>query len=280
MTILLIGGTGTTGLPLARRLHEANHPVLLTSRSRPVPEPFKGVRFDWQDPSTYENPFKAAADIDRIYIVCPQVHDMVSATRPFLELAVSKGVKRFVLLSALGSPQGSHTMGQVHEYIINLGVDYCVIRPAWFIENFGFHYLHAIRNENIIPSATKNGRIPLVGVDDVVDTAFKALVDEKSPNAEQIVVGPELFSYDEAAALLTTALGREIVHKRLTDEESIALFSGGADGGVAEELLQMEKFIADGGEEAGFNAGSEGKVVGHRRLGDYIKANKDLWVSK
>ncbi|KAG6833049.1 hypothetical protein H0H87_012060 [Tephrocybe sp. NHM501043] len=217
MTILITGGTGNTGLCLAKRLREANHSVLLTSHSRPVPEPFEGVRFDWLDTSTHENPFNAAHDIDSLYIICPQVYDMLGATRPFLDLAVAKGVKRFVLMSGTAMVKGSEAMGKVHEYIVALGVDYCILRPTGFIgkrynsttrvplaillimqaELFGTHFLRGIRDENYIASAAKDGRIPLIGVDDIVDVAFDALVDEESHNTEHIIVGPELFSYDE-----------------------------------------------------------------------------------
>src|SRR4051812_4832949 len=100
-TILVIGGTGKTGLPLAKLLQASNHSFLLTSRSGNAPEPFtgKGVKFDWHDESTYENPFKADSKIDRVYIILPFIDDPYALAKTFIDLSISKGVKRFVLLS-------------------------------------------------------------------------------------------------------------------------------------------------------------------------------------
>lgn len=135
MTILLTGGTGKTGIALAHLLHQANHKILLTSRSGTVPQPFHGVRFDWFDADTYNNPFEAAGTdpIDHIYLVAPPgVFDCLPLVKAFIDLAISKSVKRFVLLSAALLGSGDPATGKVHEYLAGLGVDYCVLRPSWF----------------------------------------------------------------------------------------------------------------------------------------------------
>ncbi|GLB33135.1 putative ergot alkaloid biosynthetic protein [Lyophyllum shimeji] len=283
MTILITGGTGNTGLRLAQRLHDANYSVLLTTRSKPVPAPLKSVQFDWADTSTHENPFNADPNIDRIYVVVPRVQDMLGTVKPFIELALAKGVKRIVLITSTqtGTSNGSPGMSAVQKYVTELGVDYCVLRPTWFIENFGnwAHFANGIRDENVIMSATGDGRVALVAVDDIVDVAFSALVDEKSHNTHHILVGPELLSYAEAAAVFSQVLGQEITHKQLTDQEFIDMHTAnGAYKGVAEFFLSLEKLVASGNEGAFFHA--EGKVVGKRRLVDYVTENKDLWIPK
>lgn len=282
MTILITGGTGNTGLRLAQRLHDANHSVLITTRSKPVPEPFKGVQFDWVDASTHENPFRADPNIDRIYVVVPGVHDMLGAVKPFIELALAKGVKRIVLITSTqtGTPTGIPAMGEVQKYITELGVDYCVLRPTWFMDNFANwpSFVNGIRDQNVIKSVAGDGRAAFVAIDDIVDAAFDALVDEKSHNTHHILVGPELMSYTEAAAVFSEVLGRAITHKKLTDQEYTDMqTASGMYKPIVDILLYLEKLIASGSEETFFHA--EAKVVGKRRLLDYVKANKDLWIS-
>ncbi|KAG6833044.1 hypothetical protein H0H87_012055 [Tephrocybe sp. NHM501043] len=134
MTILLTGGTGKTGLPTARRLHSTGHSVLLACRSGKAPEPFRSVIFNWFDSTTFENPFKADNTIDRVYLICPNTfQDTLELMKPFIELAISKGVKRFVLLSSTVMVRGSPHAGRVHEYIEDRGVDWAVVRPTWFM---------------------------------------------------------------------------------------------------------------------------------------------------
>ena len=134
MTVLVTGGTGKTGLILSRLLKEANLSVLICSRSGTAPSPYKAVKFDWFDEKTFENPFKTDPNIDRIYLVVPSVMGQLSTVKPFIDLAISKGVKRFVLLTASQAEIGSQVlMVKVHEYLLNIKVDYTVLRPTWFI---------------------------------------------------------------------------------------------------------------------------------------------------
>lgn len=132
MTVLITGGTGNTGIRLAHRLHQAGHPILLTSRTGKAPDPYKAVQFEWFDPSTFQNPFDADSNIDRVYLVGPVVVDMLTYVKPFIDFAASKGVKRFVLLSASATEKGEAAMGEIHEYLVEKGVDYVVLRPSWF----------------------------------------------------------------------------------------------------------------------------------------------------
>ena len=136
MTIFITGGTGKTGLVLSRLLKEANQSVLIGSRNAgTVPSLYKAVKFDWFDDKTFENPFKADSNIDRVYLVVPSVIGQLTTTvQPFIDFAISNGVNTFVLLTASQAEIGSPTlMGKVHEYLLNIKVNYTVLRPTWFM---------------------------------------------------------------------------------------------------------------------------------------------------
>ncbi|KAJ3498279.1 hypothetical protein NLJ89_g10237 [Agrocybe chaxingu] len=261
MTILVTGGTGKTGFKLAKLLHAANQSVLITSRKGVAPEPFKAVTFDWNDASTFENPFKATR----------------TSTRPFIDLAISKGVKRFVLLSASQLQKGGVFIGKIHEYIASLGVEYTVLRPTWFTENFGALFVHSINNDNTVASVTKNGKIPFVSIDDIAKAAFDALLAEKSANSDFYVVGPELFTYDQAIELLSEIIGRKITHVHITNEQEQGFYrSIGMSPEYAAMLNGMEAVIADGSEEK--LVGTSKTITGTHKLRDYFEENKALWV--
>ena len=139
MTVLVTGGTGKTGLILSRLFMEANQSVLICSRSGTAPSPYKAVKFDWFDDKTFENPFKTDSNIDRVYLVVPSVIGQLYTVKPFIDLAISKGVKRFVLLTASQAEIRSPVltlMGLVHEYLLDIKVDYTVLRPTWFMRTF------------------------------------------------------------------------------------------------------------------------------------------------
>jgi festuclavine dehydrogenase len=132
MTVLLTGGTGKSATPLANLLLNANVPLILATRSGKVPAPFRGARFDWLDASTYQIPFDTDSNIDRIYLIPPPVLDMFPPMKAFIDFAIQKGVKRFVLMSAALLEEGGPAMGKVHEYLHSRQVEYCVLRPSWF----------------------------------------------------------------------------------------------------------------------------------------------------
>ena len=222
MTVLVTGGRGKTGLIVSRLLTEANQSVLICSRSGTAPSPYKAVKFDWFDDKTFENPFQTDPDIDRVYLIVPSVTRHFSTVKRFIDLAISKGVNRFVLVTSSRSEIGSPVlvlMGKVHEYLLNIKVDYTVLRPTWFIrtcflmritnlktiadktfkENFGTTFYQSIREQNEIYGVTNDGRIPFISTEDIAQAAYDALVSKESPNGDYYVIGPELYSYDEAS---------------------------------------------------------------------------------
>ena len=136
MTTFVIGGTGQTGSRVARLLHEGGFPLLIGSRKGTAPEPFKTVRFDWSEPSTFGNPFDVDPTIDRIYLVAPTFSDPLPTVKPFFDLAVSKGVKRIVVCGGSAVWKGPSLFGPMLEYICELGIEYTILRPTWFIGEF------------------------------------------------------------------------------------------------------------------------------------------------
>lgn len=221
MTILLTGGTGKSATPLAKLLLNANIPVILATRSGSVPAPFRGIRFDWLDASTYQIPFEADSSIDRIYLVAPPVLDMFLPMKAFIDFAITKGVKRFVLMSAALLEAGDLAMGKVHEYLLSRDVEYCALRPSWFFgpscvclcselpcspiklpDNLLLDYSDHIRTKDQIINAAGSGSIGWISTDDIADVAFKALTDEVIDHTNPVMVGPESLTYAQVGRIL------------------------------------------------------------------------------
>lgn len=124
MSILLTGGTGKTSLRIARLLSSANIPYVLASRSGTAPSAFpdaRACRFDWNDSSTWANPFAVSADIKAVWLVAPGLLEPMKAVGSFVALARGKGCGRFVLLSASGFECGGPMLGEVHAYLKEVG---------------------------------------------------------------------------------------------------------------------------------------------------------------
>ncbi|KAJ7805029.1 hypothetical protein B0H14DRAFT_2745982 [Mycena olivaceomarginata] len=279
MTVLLTGGTGKSATPLANLLLNANVPLILATRSGKVPAPFRGARFDWLDASTYQIPFDTDSNIDRIYLIPPPVLDMFPPMKAFIDFAIQKGVKRFVLMSAALLEEGGPAMGKVHEYLHSRQVEYCVLRPSWFFDNLRLHYADYIRKNDEIVNAAGSGLIGWISTEDIADVAFKALTDQVIEHTNPVMVGPELWTYAQIAQLLSDALGRKITHRSISgDEYTKVMVQRGMPEDYAAFMSNVDVRIAGGLEEKAFHRAD---FVGKRRLQDFIAKHKDAeeWKS-
>jgi hypothetical protein len=133
-TILLLGGTGKVASRIAP-LFSNGYSVLQASRSGSSSSPpnCHGVKFDWNDPTTYERPFENVS-ISAIFLVAPSTTDPFAPMKIFIDLAITKGVQRLVLLSASLMDVGDGPMmSKVSTYISLLNIEYAILRPTWFM---------------------------------------------------------------------------------------------------------------------------------------------------
>ncbi|KAJ6517497.1 hypothetical protein C8R47DRAFT_960668 [Mycena vitilis] len=277
MTILLTGGTGKSATPLAKLLLQAQIPVLLATRSGWVSAPFKAVPFDWFDATTYQHPFDAESNIDRIYLIAPPVLEPLPQMKPFIDLAIQKGVKRFVLMSSAVIEEGGPIQGKVHEYLRSCGVEYCVLRPSWFFDGLLLRYAEHIREHNDLANGAGDGLIGWISTDDIADVAFKALTDPVIAHTNPIMVGPELLSYAQITQMLTEVLGRQITHRKLSaDEYKEVLMQRGMSEDYVPFVRLADTLISEGKEENMFHVAD---FRGKRKLRDYIETHKndEVW---
>ncbi|KAG9234145.1 fungal-specific transcription factor domain-containing protein [Amylocarpus encephaloides] len=253
-TILLLGGTGKVSSRIAPLLSKANYATIQASRSSKAVSPCpncSGVKFDWFDESTYGIPF-SGSKILAIFIVAPPVLEGLPLVQKFVGVARKSGVNRFVLLSAsiIGVGDGP-AMSQVSGYIEGLGVEYAILRPTWFMENFSEQqHLPTICGASQIITATGDGKLPFVSANDIAAVAFHALTNGKPHNTDHLILGPELFTYDEAASLISRHLGRHITHIKISEQDlANGMKSAGMPVDYADMLAQLDTFIKEGKEE-------------------------------
>ncbi|KAB8073419.1 agroclavine dehydrogenase [Aspergillus leporis] len=288
MTILLLGGRGKTASRIAGLLHAADIPFLVASRSTSSTSPFRQAKFDWLIEESYESLFlKASAEgmapITTAYLVPPPIFDLAPPMIKFVDFARQRGVRRFVLLSASTIEKGGPAMGQVHERLASLaGIEYAVLRPTWFMENFSSPQEPqrlAIRDENKLYSAAGDGRIPFVSADDIARVGFHALMDAGSSGKEYLILGPELLTYSEVASILTTVLGRQITHVNLSESELARyLETTGMPAEDSSMMAGMDSIIKNGAEQRLNHVVEEVTGFPPRSFHDFAVREKQCWT--
>ncbi|KAF2453183.1 hypothetical protein BDY21DRAFT_356750 [Lineolata rhizophorae] len=256
MAYLVTGGTGKTGMRLARLLKDASLPVLLASRrgAAGALDGFEAVRFDWTDKSTFENPFTHTfpngEQIKGVYLVPPEMPEPAPAMNEFIDYAMSRGVRRFALLAGTSATKGGPFVGKVWEKLADSGVECGILSPTWFMENFT-EWLHpqTIKNENKFYTACGDGKTAFISANDVALCEFHALTDEKPVNDNILVTGSECLSMDDVAAIVGKVAGRKIEHVRISPEETTKRH---LESGMPEYLAQYIGFL-----ESNTSRGSE-----------------------
>ncbi|KAI9704652.1 MAG: hypothetical protein M1820_005400 [Bogoriella megaspora] len=281
MSILITGGTGKIGMPLAQMLQNAKIPFLLTSRKglSGAPVGMQAVKFDWSDASTFDNAFNQAKII-AVFLVAPWSSSPAEMMNPFIDVAVQHGVKRFVMMAGTTVDKGGHYVGTVWQHLSDLKTETCVLRPSWFNENFLEEpHLSTIENEGKIYSGCEDGKSPYVATKDIVAVAFKALTDKTPPEESYYVIGEEILNNDEIAGLFTKVLGRKVEHIRMeSQEENTKRLAKGQTEFIAYFMTWLEAETAKGlGEK--IKTSDVRRVLGRppQNFEDWVQENKTKW---
>ena len=229
---LVLGGTGKTGRRVAERLAERGLLVRIGSRSAEPP-------FDWEKPDTWAPALEGVSAAYVSYYPDLAIPGAPEAVRSFAELAVESGVQRLVLLSGRGEEEAQRAEQAVREVGEEAGVEWTIVRCAWFMQNFDENYLlePILAGEVALPSG--NVPEPFVDADDIADVAVAALTEDGHAGEIYELTGPRLLTMEEAVGEISRATGRPIRFVPVTLDE----FVGAAYGDVPPEFLSFLTYL-------------------------------------
>jgi uncharacterized protein YbjT (DUF2867 family) len=216
--ILVIGATGKTGSRVANRLDALGVPVRRGSRRSATP-------FDWEAPETWAPALRGTRAAYVTYFPDLAFPGAVEKLDSLCETARDVGVERLVLLSG----RGEHHARLGEEVVRNSGVDFTIIRAAWFAQNFSEGYLRDPILAGVLPMPGGDMPEPIIDIDDIADVATAALTEDGHRGRLYEVTGPRLMTFAEMAAELSQANGREIRHIPITFDDfhaNVALAGG------------------------------------------------------
>ncbi|KAI0881521.1 putative ergot alkaloid A [Annulohypoxylon maeteangense] len=283
-TILLLGGTGKVGSRIAPLLKAANVPALIASRSGKSLAGLPGIKFDWENESTWEATFaNSATPIKAVFLVSPLSSHPETIMNKFVDFAVAKGAKRFVLLGASSIEEGGPWMGLTHKYLREQGdqgkLEWAVLRPTWFQQNFseGGH-VFALKSESKLYSASGSGKIPFINAEDIAAVGFHALTSPQPPNTDYIILGSELLSYSDLAAIFSAVLNRPVEYVELSEAELAARWSPFMEPEYARTLAAMDTDIKNGAENRTNDVVRTVTGKEPRKFRDFVEENKAVWL--
>src|ERR687896_2086831 len=230
---LVLGGTGKTGRRVAERLAERGLLVRIGSRSAEPP-------FDWEIPDTWASALDGVSAAYVSYYPDVAIPGAPEAVRAFTELAVQSGTRRLVLLSGRGEEEAQSAEQALREVGDEAGVEWTIVRCAWFMQNFDENYLlePILAGEVALPSG--NVPEPFVDADDIADVAVAALTEDGHAGEVYELTGPRLLTMEEAVGEIAKATEREIRFVPVSLEEYESML---AEADVPPEVVSALTYL-------------------------------------
>ena len=196
---LVLGGTGRTRRRVVQSLWNSGQKIRIGSRQA-------DPAFDWNKPASWK---PCLEGVSQVYVnFAPDLAMPMArkAITEFTDLAYRQGVRKLVLLSGRGEEEAL-TCEQIVRFS---GMDWTIIRSAWFNQNFSDGAFCGMVRDGQISLPTGGTREPFVDFHDVVDVITAALTEPGHDGMVYETTGPRLLGFDQIAEELSRVLGRTI----------------------------------------------------------------------
>ena len=275
-TTLVIGASGTVGSELSRLLALQGQTVRrATSRA---PSGAGQVQIDLVRGSG----IAAALDgVDRAFLLAPPGHtNQHELLGPLIEAARERGLRRVVLMSAMGAnADDSAPLRRAELQLERSGLPWNVIRPNWFMQNFNTFWLHGIRTQGRILLPVGRAKGSFIDARDIAAVAASLLTRDDLADRDFDLTGGDALDHDEVAAILARETGRDIRYQEVAPEAMLdGLLQAGLPRDYAEFLLVILGFFKAGYAER--TTGAVQAITGRapRRFADYAHDHRQAWL--
>jgi uncharacterized protein YbjT (DUF2867 family) len=215
LPVLVTGAVGHVGREVVRAMASRGQVPYAADVSASAVEAMHGdrarpVRLDYEDACTFD---KALEGIETVFLVRPpSIVSMESTLLPFVDAAIARGAKHIVFLSAAGAATNKLVPHHaVERYLSDCDVNYTFLRPGFFSQNLGVAYRDDIARDSRLFLPAGRGRVAFVDIRDVAELAAMILADPgPHRSAAYTCTGPEAFSFEETARLMTDVIRRPI----------------------------------------------------------------------
>ncbi len=279
--ILIIGASGQVGTELVKQLQtqQADFQALVhspTSAQKLEAQGVKTVQADYTQPAELE---AALAGVKQLFLLTPGSLQQAQIEQSVIDTAKKAGVNKIVKLSVFGADSEPDMFllqqhAQVDQYLQGSGLDYVILRPNSFMQNFVRSNAATIKGQSSIYAPVGDGKVSHIDAADIAEVASIALTDNAHNGNIFTLTGPEALSYQEVAQKFSEHLGKPVAYVNLPDQAMHeAMTSNGVPAWYADGLIKLYN-LYKGGKGATVTADVE-QITGHpsRSLDAFIAAN-------
>ncbi|MEM9572788.1 MAG: SDR family oxidoreductase [Pseudomonadota bacterium] len=181
----------------------------------------------------------ALVGINAVYMVTNQSDAFKTDLERMARQIRQAGIDRFVMLSAEGDPDSDiffvRRTGELESIVRDADLNWTFLRPDWFMQNFAGYVAMGM-----VAFPDGPGKTSFVDVRDVAEVAIKALTEPGHTGRTYRLTGPSAMTFAQAAARISTVLGRDVPFVAITPEQMRdGLIAQGAEPWYAEMNAEM-----------------------------------------
>ncbi len=277
--ILVIGASGAVGHNI---LNELKGQAIRTTTSKKEKVGTKAnIETVYLNAETGEGLSAAFEGIERAFIMAPGgIADQYSVFAPQIQEAKRRGLKKVVMLSAMGVDKAvGAPMQRAEVDLQNSGLNYAILRPNWFMQNFVSFWGHGIKHGNTIALPVADSKTSFIDAHDIAAVAAKLLVSDKEERRAYDLTGSESLNHDEVAKIISEATGKKVVFKDIEPQElKKGLLAAGLREDYSDFLLVILSAVKAG--HAAAITPHVQDILGRKPITfrEFANASKQAWV--
>lgn len=283
MKIFVYGGTGlVSGLVLEKLLAEG-HEVYAGTRHPENGKKAQNLHWVFSDAQKPSEGVEILEKVDRAFFVSPAGYtNQYEILSPWLEKAKAVKLGKFVLMSAMGveyAPEEA-PFRKLEIAIEKSGLNYTILRPNWFMQNFQTYWLSGILKDRKIYFPGGEGKTSFIDARDIASSAVAVLLGDSSNGKGITITGKEALTHAEVAAKISEKTGLKVDYVDITPKD----FQAGLIGaGLSEDYAGFMAFIANALKE-GHSApifASVQELTGKEPISfdQYVQDHKGVWLN-
>jgi uncharacterized protein YbjT (DUF2867 family) len=234
--ILVVGSTGRQGGAVARHLLKYGKKVRALTRHPQKAEELKmmGAEIVGGDLTDRISVEKALEGVKRMFLVTTPYEAGLEAEiaqgMTAVDTAKALGVEHLVF-SSVGSAHRNtgiphfETKWQIEQRIRQLGLKATILRPVFFMENFGApRFFNMLQKGMVSLPLRANRKLAMIAVDNIGEYGAQAFINPDKFIGEQIELAGDELTFPEIVKMISEAAGKEIAYRVVPLQDADRMF--------------------------------------------------------
>ena len=225
--IIVLGATGTIGTAVLKQLQNKKVQVFASVRSE---KDFDKVSEFGATPimvnfTNQESLNEALQGKDRVFLVTPLMQNPAAVTQMVINAAKLNGVKHLVRSTASGADthgaiQMARWAGESEDLVKASGLNYTIVRPNTFLQNFITFHSHTIKEHNGFYMPTGTAPLSMVDINDLGEAVALVLTSDEHFGKTYELSGLT-YTNESLGESLSQVLGRKISYIDIPEAQAL-----------------------------------------------------------